>query len=75
MVLYGDVRLWRDNEAGVLELEMETRNLSVFLDTELAETDEPVVIRTPSSETRGTGMRLYKQQRRLKLLSGVKTIK
>ncbi len=74
MVLYGDVRLWRNNEAGVLELEMETRQLSVFRDKDYAVTDEPVVIRTPSTKTTGTGMRVYKESRRLKLLSGVKTI-
>ena len=43
-------------------------------DTQYGETDKPVVIRTPSSETKSTGMRAYLEQRRLELLSGVNTV-
>ena len=74
MLLYGDVLIWRVNEAGVRELEIETRDVRVLPDTQYGETDQPVVIRTPSSETRSIGMRAYMEQRRIELLSGVKTI-
>ncbi len=74
MLLYGDVQIWRVNEAGVRELEIETQDLRVLPDTQYGETDKPVVIRTPTSETRSVGMRAYMEQRRLELLSGVKTI-
>ena len=74
MLLLGEVRIWRDNDAGVRELEIETRDLRVLPETQYGETDKPVVIRTPSSETRSIGMRAYLEQRRLELLSGVNTI-
>ena len=74
MLLYGDVQIWRLNEAGVRELEIETRDVRVLPDTQYGETDKPVVIRTPGSVTTSIGMRAYMGQRRIELLSGVKTI-
>ena len=74
MLLLGEVHIWRDNEAGVRELEIETQDLRVLPQTQYGETDKPVVIRTPSSETTSTGMRAYLEQRRIELLSGVKTV-
>lgn len=74
MLLLGKVHIWRDDHAGVRVLDIETQDFRVLPETEYGETDKHVVIRTPSSETTGTGMRVYLQQRRLELLSGVNTV-
>ena len=40
---------------------------------EYGETDRPVVITTPTTETRGVGMKAYLKESRLELLSKVHT--
>jgi len=73
MLLLGRVRIWRENEAGAREIDIQTQDLRVLPETEYGETDRPVVIRTATSVSRGVGMRAYLSQSRLELLSKVHT--
>ena len=74
MLLLGEVHIWRDGADGVREIDLRTTDLRVLPESEYGETDKPVVIRTPGSESRGIGMRAYLNQRRIELLSEVRTI-
>ena len=74
MLLLGQVHIWRDTDAGVRELDLRTTDLRVLPESQYGETDKLVIIRTPNSESRGVGMRAYMQQRRIELLSQVRTI-
>jgi lipopolysaccharide export system protein LptC len=74
MLLLGQVHMWRDTPQGVRKLSIRTRDLRVLPDSNYAETDMPVVIRTPTTESRGVGMRAYLGERRVELLSRVRTV-
>ncbi len=74
MLLLGEVEIWRNDSAGGREVEVLTSDLRVLPETEYGETDKPVIIRTPTTESRGVGMRAFLQQRRLQLLSQVTTV-
>ena len=74
MLLLGEVHIWRDNSAGVREFDLHTTDLRVLPESQYGETDKRVVIRTPNSESSGEGMRAYMQQRRIELLSQVRTV-
>ena len=51
---------------------MFTPSLTYFPDKELAVTDDPVEISSPSGETRAIGMELYTSENRMELLSRVR---
>lgn len=74
VLLLGKVHIWRDDEQGVLETEIRTRDLRVLPDSDYGETDKPVTIRAGRSESRGVGMRAFLDQDRLELLSQVHTV-
>lgn len=74
LVLLGEVHIWRNAPSGERELDIETEDLRVITAAEMGETDRPVVIRTPTTETRGVGMRAYLAESRLELDSRVKTV-
>jgi len=74
IVLLGEVHIWRNFPGGERELDIETQDLRVLTESELGETDQPVVIRTPKTETHGTGMRAYLAESRLEIDSRVRTI-
>lgn len=74
MLLLGKVHIWQDNEAGIRELDIKTRDLRVLPESQYGETDKPVVIRTQTTESRSVGMRAYLEQRRVELLSRVRTV-
>ena len=71
--LLGKVDVWRNDAAGTRDLEIWSEHLKVLPDTEYAETDEPVTIRTPGSMSTGVGMRAYLGESRFQLLSKVRT--
>ncbi len=71
--LIGDVQIWREEMSGKGELEIETEDLTVYTKTHYGETRKPVVIRTPHSESHGTGMEAYLDEGRLILKSQVRT--
>lgn len=73
VLLQGSVRAWRQGPDGVPLVELRSREIRVLPESSYAEGAEPVVIRTPSSETRGVGMRLFLEEERLELLSKVTT--
>jgi len=73
ILLLGEVDIWRDDAGGRRSIEIETKDLRVLPQSDYGETDQPVVIRTPSSETRGRGMRGYLEQSRVELLADVTT--
>lgn len=71
--LLGEVQIWREGTSGTRELEIETEELTVYTKTHYGETLKPVVIRTPQSESHGTGMQAYLDEGRLILKSQVRT--
>lgn len=71
--LLGPVHIWRDDARGEIQVDVHTRDLRVLPDTSYGETDKPVVIRTPTTESSGVGMRAYLKEDRLQLLSRVHT--
>jgi lipopolysaccharide export system protein LptC len=73
MLLLGKVHIWRNNASGLKELDIKTEDLRVLPEDEYGETDKPVLITTPTSETRGVGMKAHLAESRLELLSNVKT--
>nr|VFK50536.1 MAG: LPS export ABC transporter protein LptC [Candidatus Kentron sp. TC]VFK63919.1 MAG: LPS export ABC transporter protein LptC [Candidatus Kentron sp. TC] len=72
--LLGKVRMWKNNEAGEMEIEVHTRDLRVLPDTNYGDTGEAVLIRTAASETRSIGMRARIKPNYIELLSRVETI-
>ncbi len=74
MLLLGKVHIWRNNESGERHLDIRTEDLRVLPGTEFGETEKRAVITTPSSESRGLGMRAWLGKSRLELLSEVHTV-
>jgi len=74
MLFLGEVHIWREGGEGVRAVDVVTQDLRVLPDSEYAETDKPAVIRTPTTESRGVGMRVYMDESRLELLSKVRTV-
>jgi lipopolysaccharide export system protein LptC len=74
MLLIGKVHIWRNDTSGDRQVDIRTENLRVLPGTEYGETDEQVVITTPSGESRGVGMRAWMGESRLELLSQVRTV-
>jgi len=72
--LLGKVHLWKNNNTGTMEIDMRTRDLRILPDLSYGETDEMIIIRTATSETRSIGMRTHIRPSRVELLSGVETI-
>ena len=73
MLLLGEVRIWRNGESGERKVQIETRDLRVLPESDYGETEEPVIIRTPTSITRGIGLRAWLEQSRMELLADVHT--
>ncbi len=73
MLLLGKVNIWRNNATGFKELDIKTEDLRVLPERDYGETDKPVLITTPTSQTRGTGMRAHLAESRLELLNNVHT--
>lgn len=74
MLLLGKVHIWRNDSSGNRQVDIRTENLRVLPGTEYGETDERVVITTPSGESQGVGMRAWMGESRLELLSQVRTV-
>lgn len=74
MLLLGRVHIWRNNDDGERDVDVRTRDLRVLPDSEYGETDKHAVIRTPSSESHGVGMRAFLNESRIELLSEVRTL-
>ena len=74
MLLQGEVVIWRNGVNGKQRIEIETRDLRVLPETDYGETDQPVVITTRHSRSRGVGMRAWLEKGRLQLLSQVHTV-
>lgn len=74
MLLLGRVHIWRNNETGQRVVDIRTEDLRVLPNTEYGETEKRVIITTPSSESRGLGMRAWMGKSRLELLSQVHTV-
>jgi lipopolysaccharide export system protein LptC len=73
VLLLGRVHAWRDDDVGARAIDIRTRDLRILPNTEYGETDQPVVIRTKHTETRGIAMRAYLNESRLELLARVTT--
>jgi lipopolysaccharide export system protein LptC len=74
VLLLGKVRAWRESATGGVAIDIRTRDLRVLPESEYGETDKPVTIRTPASETRGLGMRAFMNEGRVELLADVTTV-
>ncbi len=74
MLLQGEVFIWRNSRDGEPRIEIETRDMRVLTETDYGETDQPVVITTRHSRSRGVGMRAWLEKGRLELLSQVHTV-
>ena len=74
MLLLGKVHIWRNTADGELDLDIKTEDLRVLPDSDYGETDKPVLITTPTSESRGVGMRAFLDTSRYELLSQVQTV-
>nr|VFK67446.1 MAG: lipopolysaccharide export system protein LptC [Candidatus Kentron sp. UNK]VFK71918.1 MAG: lipopolysaccharide export system protein LptC [Candidatus Kentron sp. UNK] len=72
--LLGQVHMWKNDEAGAMEIEVHTRDLRILPDANYGDTNEAVTIRTATSETHGIGMRARTKPNHLELLSRVRTI-
>nr|VFK22552.1 MAG: LPS export ABC transporter protein LptC [Candidatus Kentron sp. MB] len=72
--LQGKVHLWKNDDSGIMELDIRTRDLRLFPEANYGETDETITIQTATTVTRGTGMRTHLKPDRLELLSRVETI-
>ncbi len=73
MLLLGKVHIWRNNASGLKELDIKTEDLRVLPEREYGETDKSVLITTPTTRTRGVGMKAHLAESRLELLSDVHT--
>ena len=73
MLLLGQVHIWRNDASGNKELDIKTEDMRVLPERDYGETDKPVVITTPTSQTHGVGMRAHLAESRLELLSNVRT--
>jgi lipopolysaccharide export system protein LptC len=73
LLLLGKVHIWRNNANGVKELDIKTEDLRVLPESEYGETDKHVLITTPTSQTRGIGMKAHMSESRFELLSNVHT--
>ena len=73
VLLPGRVDIWRNDESGTRALDIRTTDLEVLTESGYGETDEPVTIRTPASTSKGVGMRAWLDERRIELLSEVRT--
>lgn len=74
ILLLGKVHIWRNNINGLKELDIKTEDLRVLPEREYGETDKPVLITTPNSQTRGVGMKAHLAESRLQLLNDVRTV-
>ena len=74
MLLQGEVLIWRNDREGNPRIEIKTRDLRVLPETDFGETDQPVVVTTRHSRSRGVGMRAWLDKGRLELRSQVHTV-
>ncbi len=76
LLLYGEVYIWRDqpnaSKETPKEIEMITTDLKILIDEEYAETDNFVMILSPSSKVTAVGLQANLQKRQLKLLNQVR---
>lgn len=72
--LLGQVHMWKNDETGVMEIEVHTRDLRILPDANYGDTSEAITIRTATSETHGIGMRARIKPNHLELLSRVRTM-
>lgn len=74
MLLLGEVHIWRNAPDGTRKMDIKTSDLRVLPESEYGETDKPVTITTPRSQSRSIGMRAFLGQGRMEMLSQVRTI-
>lgn len=73
VLLPGRVDIWRNDDSGTRALDIRTTDLKVLPESGYGETGETVTIRTPMSTSKGVGMRAWLDERRIELLSEVRT--
>ena len=70
--LSGAVRMWRNNEAGMRDVEIITSDVRILPDLEYLETDRAATLRTNNTVMKAIGMRAYLEDNRLELLNQVR---
>lgn len=73
ILLTGPVHIWRDDAQGQRTVDLHTRDVRWVANASYGQTDKPVLIRTPTSETTGVGMKAWLEQDRIQVLSRVHT--
>jgi lipopolysaccharide export system protein LptC len=73
MLLRGDVRVWRDDDQGARVVEVLTTELEVITEDRYAQTAEAATIITPTTVSKGIGMRAQLGSNRVELLRDVHT--
>ena len=73
VLLLGRVDIWRNDGSGARDLDVRTEDLKVLPESGYGETGKPATIRTPTSTSKGVGMRAWLDERRIELLSEVRT--
>ena len=74
MMLIGNVHIWRNAADGARQLDIRTSDMRVLPNEEYGETDQPVTITTPHSQSTSVGARAYLKTGRLEMLSQVRTV-
>jgi LPS export ABC transporter protein LptC len=73
VLLYGNVSVWRQNADGLREIEVQAPDLRILPKKRYAETDSATTIITPTSVTKGIGMRARLAFGLVELLKNVRT--
>ncbi len=73
ILLQDDVKLWREGPHGNREMEVQTSRATLYIATEIAETDRPATLIHNTSRTDTVGLRAFFKENRLELLSNVQT--
>ena len=70
--LSGAVHMWRNNDAGMRNVEIITSDVRVIPELEYLETDRAATLRTDTTVMNAIGMRAYLHENRLELLNQVR---
>jgi lipopolysaccharide export system protein LptC len=72
VLLTGKVHMWQDDAAGQRQFDVVTRDVRILPDKQYAETSQPAVMRSPSTEYHCIGVRAYFDQNIFELLNHVR---
>ena len=71
ILLSGNVNLWQNDAAGNKKLEIITNDVRILVNEDYAETDKPSTFINKDTTVKGTGVKAYLKEGRVKLLHNV----